>query len=410
MNSEAVQGDIHFADQDEELCLPSAAANNYYSRPPQPMNAERLDNLETIKLPELNFKIPDSFLVAVDREEDEESSQVTRLTVSTANSKKSELQGLQVQCKNDDSFLLAVEENEDKDKDAISQMSDMTYSISGKVFEITRPESVRQSQRIISARIASGRKEFYKVHNNSSVDSGAYESFCVTNNREEMKVSWSFLRIIGILLIVLSIVELGIGAKIENTIVNQSSGSWWAGVVAVIAGACAIVSPWNVNLMIATSLLVSSAIVSSVVGAFIDGVSAQTYLGLVACARQEEPGTEQFSFYGATTDPTTTAAAALCYNEYSVSNPSKFDCVCINSQNHCTYDLELSHSTDCAVILDDYPQMLFGSMIVCIGLAILCLVAAIISCYNVWHKEETKKVQKKISLQTLSMDITQDIE
>jgi uncharacterized membrane protein len=409
MNSEAVQGDIHFTDQDEELCLPSAAANNYYSRPTQPMNAEQLDNQETIKLPELNFKIPDSFLIAVDREEDEESSQVTRLTVSTASTKKSELQGLQVQCQNGDPFLLAVEESEDKDKDAISQMSDVTYSISGKVFEITRPESVRQSQRI-SIRPASGRKEFYKVNNGSSVDSGAYESFCVGNNREEMKVSWSFLRIIGILLVVLSIVELGIGAQIENTIANQSSGSWWAGVVAVIAGSGAIVSPWHVNLMIATSLLVSAAIVSSVVGAFIDGVSAQTYLSLVACARQEEPGTQQFSFYGATTDPTTTAAAALCYNEYSVKNPSRFDCVCINSQNHCTYDLELSHSTDCAVILDDYPQLLFGSMIVCIGLAILCLVAAIISCYNVWHKEETKKVQKKISLQTLSMDLGQDIE
>jgi hypothetical protein len=350
--------------------------------------------------PEVRFKNVDFFLIGVSKEDERNGmSQITQNTRPQENTNKEK------------SFFNPRMSTDlrKEEKDTASQASRST-----KKSDI-RPGSVNGDNSSVST---GGNKRLYKVISQKSNESYVMETHYEEENnnnpkseeqekekeKEKEKVSWTVLRIIGMLIVLVSIGEMGVGAKAENLIVNQTNGAWWAGMIGVIAGIAAILSPWSLNLMIVTSLTTSPAIVSSIVGAFTDGYAAETYFDLISCARQDDPGTNNvFSFYGATAGSAYAASAQQCYEEYAVASPSQFDCVCVTSQNHCTSDFQVFQSTDCGLVLDNYPKLLFASMLFCMALGILCLVGSVISCYNVWHKEEKiKKIEKNKSLYKLS--------
>jgi hypothetical protein len=347
---------------------------------------------QTKNVPEVRFKNVDFFLIGISKEDERNGmGQIfaqNTLPQENANKEKSFFTPRM-------STDLRKEE-----KDNASQGSHSTK----KKSEI-RPGSVNGDNSSVSS---SGNKRLYKVISQRSTDTYAMETHYEEDNKpepepEQVKVTWTVLRIIGMLIVLVSIGEMGVGAKAENFIVNQTSGAWWAGVIGVFAGVAAILSPWSLNLMIVTSLTTSPAIVSSIVGAFTDGYAAETYFDLISCVRQDDPGSNVFNFYGATAGSAYAASAQQCYEKYAVASPSQFDCVCVTSQNHCTSDFQVFQSTDCGLVLDNYPKLLFASMLFCMALGILSLVGSVISCYNVWHKEEKiKKIEKKKSLYKLS--------
>ena len=353
------------------------------------MNPEEATDMnlhsEKIRLPSLKFTVAEN--------EEEEKSHSSQLTSSTAPKRFPGQPTMSVERMRAYEAKLGSNVDEEE-KDAMSQVTSSTVPKRNE----TRPMSMYSNS-------SSTGKQYYNVLNNKTMDKIAYESFYMMNNPEEIKIRWTVLRVVGIILIVVSVLQLGVGAKIDNMIVNQQSGAWWAGLITLIGGILAVLSPFHVNLMIATSLVVSPAIVSSIIGGFTDGFLASTYSDLATCTRQENGS---FTYYGSQT-ATYPTNADQCYQDYSVSAPTASDCVCVDTNLKCTSDLQLFHSTDCGMLLHEYPRLLFASMAFCIFLGVLCLVASIISCYNVWHKEEKKRIEKKRSLHRLSTEIITDL-
>jgi hypothetical protein len=269
-----------------------------------------------------------------------------------------------------------------------SSSDDIESTASPSDFRYTIPQQVKPHIPSTTNSMSSQPSYYSIISRDSLMDKIIKDSYSVVSNPKDaiLATEWTFLRVIGFLLIVVAFVELGIGAKIYHLSVNQKYGAWWAGFVALLGGFFAVLSPYHVNLMIAASLTISPAIVAAVVAAFTDGYAASVYSEITTCTRKADD--LSFHFYGETNSLPYENAAMKCYNDYAGNNATPNDCVCVTTGNKCTPNVELFHSTDCSVVIDEYPTLLFASMGLCIGLFFLAMVGSIISCYNVWHKKE----------------------
>ncbi len=275
--------------------------------------------------------------------------------------------------------------------------------------KIKRNSTASRSEDIESLQSGTNSKATGSSNNRSYYRLLSHESLDKFLSAEELpKPRWTYLRMLGIVLFLVGIAEIGVGAKADNMVVNQSYGAWWAGLVAVIGGIFAIISPLHLNLMILASLTISPSLVSAIVGAVTDGFVAQSFSTFETCVRKEG---NTFHYYGQTNGTYATSAVS-CYNKFSVSSPISSDCVCVSDDFKCSPDLRLFRSEDCSVMLDDYPDLLYASMGLCVALGSLALVGSIISCWNVWHKEEkqkkirrTKSMERKRSAQSQSTQL-----
>jgi hypothetical protein len=270
-----------------------------------------------------------------------------------------------------------------------SDDAEPTSSPSDFKYTIPQPIKAQQQRRASSTNSMSSQPSYYSIISHDSlIDKMMKEVHSVISDPKASLLStrWTFLRVIGLLLIAVAFVEIGIGAKIYHLSTNQKYGAWWAGFVALLGGFLAVLSPYHVNLMIATSVTISPAIVAAIVAAFTDGYAAAVYSDIATCTRKADD--QSFHFYGDTNTLSYENAAMKCYNDYAGGNTTPNDCVCVTAANQCTPEFKLFKSTDCSIVIDEYPTLLFTSMGLCIGLFFLTFVGSVISCYNVWHKKE----------------------
>lgn len=283
-------------------------------------------------------------------------------------------------------------DSEEEEKDGLSQVTMDSHLKQSQAGFASRSEDLESqvSGTNSKATTSTNNKSYYRLLSHQSIDQLLTE--------EIPKPRWTYLRMLGIILFLVGAAEIGLGAKAENMIENQTYGAWWAGVAAVVGGFFAIVSPIHLNLMIIASVTISPTLVAGIIGAVTDGFMAYSFSSFETCVRKDG---NSFVYYGQT-NGSYASSALTCFNRYSVSLPTPSDCVCVSDDYKCSPDFTLFKSEDCGVMLDDYPRLLYSSMGVCVGIGALALAGSIISCWNVWHKDEKeRKVRRTKSMERM---------
>lgn len=70
----------------------------------------------------------------------------------------------------------------------------------------------------------------------------------------------NFLKIMGVVVFVFGMIELGVGANVWNLVTNDKYGSWWAAMFVVIAGAIAVFATEKLHLQVLIAVCTLSSI------------------------------------------------------------------------------------------------------------------------------------------------------
>jgi hypothetical protein len=105
---------------------------------------------------------------------------------------------------------------------------------------------------------------------------------------EQFSPDFIALKIVACIVILLSIIEFGVGGAVSSTVVGVViSGAWWGGLISIIAGILALVA-YNRAFIIAASVISPIAIIIAAIGAFYDGaarrVLSTTYSSLLSAS------------------------------------------------------------------------------------------------------------------------------
>ena len=187
------------------------------------------------------------------------------------------------------------------------------------------------------------------------------------------------IKIFGILTILFSIIEFGVGGTVYSFLTNYDLGAFWVSLIAFFAGFCALGSR-NRGWVTGACVLASVSILIAFVGSVRDGIYSPGFLLLTACARGEKMATVA-EYYGAASDH---AAAGMCLMRSGPTFVSN-GCYCVSSGgSYCgQYTLSsnaMSASMNCGNILTTYSNGLAASTAMCVLILILVFCTSIISC------------------------------
>lgn len=187
-----------------------------------------------------------------------------------------------------------------------------------------------------------------------------------------------YFRVLGSLVIFFSILEFALGGSIFNFLSNVRLGTWWAGLLAIIAGVTALGSN-NRGWATATCVLASISTIIALIAAAVEGANLTVFQNLTACASR---GTStKISFYGSHEEH---KYAVMCLNdagnEYVVNG-----CYCVAPQGRLCNQYSLSkfatsYSYGCGNILDNFTGYISASLAFSIIIGFICLALSIISC------------------------------
>lgn len=90
-----------------------------------------------------------------------------------------------------------------------------------------------------------------------------------------------FLRIFGAFVILLSIIEFILGGAARNFLNNSKAGSWWAGIIDIVAGYLGLAHEIR-RLVTATCMISFLAVIVAAIGAASDGMNFMTIKLLTA--------------------------------------------------------------------------------------------------------------------------------
>lgn len=268
---------------------------------------------------------------------------------------------------------------DEEEKDAMSQITETTAN---------RNKATKDGE---------GGQKFYSILSNPSMDKMMNESIYIIKNPEELPtaVTWTPLRILSIFLLLISLVQIGVAAYISRIIVNHQYGAWWSGFIAFIGSFLALLSPCHPTIMLLTSLTLSPSIVSSIIGAFTQGYASVLFSDLQTCARRESSSSSSPLVLYGQTNGTYAENVVTCFANFAYNPPTPNDCVCVNSALSCTPDERLFRTTDCSLLIDSMPSLLYLSTALCTVLAVLAVLGSVLSCYAVCHREEEKRLKAK---------------
>jgi hypothetical protein len=207
------------------------------------------------------------------------------------------------------------------------------------------------------------------------------------------EVHIKYLRIIGSLSMILAIIEAGLGGSLYNFFSNVRLGTWWAGILAFLAGICAIGSNYR-GWVTATCILSSFAALLAAIAAAVEGASLNIFLSLTACTMIDSNkeifhyGNVRYNFYSdicmtndlrdiVTNGCYCVAPNGLLCNEYMLSEFAK--------QNQNT----------CGNILTTYKDNLIASLVFCVAIGVTMAGLAVISCVVVCCPSRSFLNQKK---------------
>lgn len=192
------------------------------------------------------------------------------------------------------------------------------------------------------------------------------------------RVHLKYLRIIGGLGMVLSIIEAGLGGSIYNFLSNIRLGTWWAGILAFVAGICAIGSN-NRGWITATCILSSFAALLAAIAAAVEGASLNIFQSLTACSMMDSK--KQISRYGNAQDH---FYSDICmFND--LNNIVANGCYCVAPHgilcnNYVLSGFAKQNQNTCENILTTFKAYLISSLAFCMAIGITMAVLAVISC------------------------------
>jgi len=188
------------------------------------------------------------------------------------------------------------------------------------------------------------------------------------------------MRVCGVLMILFSIVEFGIGGAAYRIFVDFKAGAWWAAILPFIAGVFAVVSQPK-GIIIAGIVVSSLGVVTTLVGAITDSLSHDFALSQTACCSYSSTS----SCYS---DSSSTAVSLLDVAECIAGSANALDyldgnfCECVDVNNFCWLFEGEKSLGDCAIIFTTWPSLLSASTGVCAWLLIISFTYAILGCMS----------------------------
>jgi hypothetical protein len=251
-------------------------------------------------------------------------------------------------------------------------------SVDRSVISMASIYSFRENNEIVRE----DNKKYYNIINEDRLT--RTNNFCCN----PLKITPIF--ILGFFLMIMSIIEFGLGGGAFVIIQNKKYGAFWVGIFGFATACCCYAAPIHRHLMILACVALSLTLAAAIVGAVADGYTAYVYQKLDTClSRPSKSSTTNYYFGSKAANDITNVNA--CYAEYAFNQANEYDCVCVSNANKCTTDLILNDSTDCNRILHRYPDLLSASTAFCCLIGMLCVIGIIISCYRICSKENSEE-------------------
>ena len=198
------------------------------------------------------------------------------------------------------------------------------------------------------------------------------------------------MRIFGAILIIVSVIEFGIGAAAHGYLLSTKIylGSWWAGLAALLTGICGVLNKTRgvVTLMITFGTIAS---LIAVAGAIIDAIASAKFQNVSTCLQWSSKGS---AYIGDVDDYTQTVVSSTCpwvyYNSWDT-------CYCISSSTSDCLVYPLNREYDCADFMKTLPKLLRTSAAMCSVLALCSLVLVSIGFLIVCCSPSIAKGEKK---------------
>jgi hypothetical protein len=161
------------------------------------------------------------------------------------------------------------------------------------------------------------------------------------------------MRILGVILIVVSVIEFGIGATAHGYRSSSTIylGSWWTGLPALLTGICGVL---NKTRGVVISMITMGAIATAVAvaGVVIDAIAATEFSHIKSCAR--------YSY----------DRGGIC----KYKSEGKENCYCTSLKDTNCHQFEVADKYDCDQFERTLPKYVKSSAAVCSILALCSLV------------------------------------
>jgi hypothetical protein len=186
------------------------------------------------------------------------------------------------------------------------------------------------------------------------------------------------MRIFGVILIIVSVTEFGIGATAHGYLSSSTIylGSWWTGLAALLTGICGVLNKTRgVVIMMITMGAIATAV--AVAGVVIDAITAAELTNITMCGRKLKPLGATYSG-----DGDYTKVFYACFNGYITT--SYDSCFCIGSSDSSCKEYAVSSKYDCPAFMTTLPKLMKASaalssvlalcslVLVSIGFSIIC--------------------------------------
>ena len=184
------------------------------------------------------------------------------------------------------------------------------------------------------------------------------------------------MRIFGVLVVIFSVVEFGLGGAASGFLINPAvyNGSWWAGLIPFAVGICGIVTK---NRGGVTSIIVLGIIAALVAfaGLIVDALMSSNFSNLTTCIQAVSP----YPLSGKTDTSSINTLDASCVSVIK----SQFEagsCYCVSSSASGCLVYAPASKYGCDDIMVMLPILLKSSTAICSAIIFCLIVLASIGC------------------------------
>lgn len=206
-------------------------------------------------------------------------------------------------------------------------------------------------------------------------------------------------RILGFILLILSLAEMVVGSLIHTKIVGVGIGSWWASLNPLLA-ACFSLKIQSGKRLAAMLINAILGFIAGMIGCGVEISEYRRFNSIEAC--YAALSNTYFSFYGDINNNelkiNNTCSGAFHY----LTNSPAYDCYCIDKSNDCV-EYDLGHkSYDCKAVFSPTPtssvtlKYTIVSVFLCMSISMLCLVLSIIGCQHARMEENDSNNPLKV--------------
>ena len=204
-----------------------------------------------------------------------------------------------------------------------------------------------------------------------------------TEDLIEDEFSLMIMKIVGVVVIVFSIIELGVGASAFGALQSVKYGGWWICLVSVPAGGAAIFANKRTYVM-GTAILAVLAAVLSFISTIIDGIGGTALNKLTTCSGAS---VLYYQIYGGYLSPKSAIAGQCLIDFYRKSAISTyktgFGCSCITDDAKDCFDYWVSYPATTVKTCDDlmksFPKRVDASAVFSAFLLLLTIALSVVS-------------------------------